>query len=99
MPGLTIRLTDSLSERIGAMAREQGLPKAEVARRVLEAATSEQEVPPVEPLTEDELLELLAASARRGNVAAIRSLLIRTEADPQRQAPAALEALAQERRQ
>jgi hypothetical protein len=55
---------------------------------------------PSETPTEEELLELLSEKARRGNVAAIRSLLARTDdTDPRQRALAAFEAIAGERRQ
>jgi hypothetical protein len=54
--------------------------------------------PPPEPLGEEELLELLAERARQGNVAAIRTLLVREEQrDPRAQAMALFEAMAARR--
>jgi hypothetical protein len=100
MRQLTFRLPTALIGRLDTMAKRDGTTRTQIVRRILEAGTSGEAAPPAsEPPSEDELLDLLGESARNGNVAAIRSLLIRTEADPQRQALAALEALAQDRRQ
>jgi hypothetical protein len=55
---------------------------------------------PSETPTEEELLELLSEKARQGNVAAIRSLLARTDdTDPRQRALLAFEQIAEERRQ
>ena len=86
--------------QLEAMAAERGVPRARMARRLLEQGLRDRPVSSPEAPDEEELLELLAEKARGGNVAAIRALLLREEArDPRTQALAALEALAEERRQ
>jgi hypothetical protein len=48
-------------------------------RQLLEAGLRDRPAPVSEPPSEKELLELLAEKARMGNVAAIRTLLVRGE--------------------
>jgi predicted transcriptional regulator len=100
MARLTIRLADRLEQRLDTLAAEHGRSRAAIARELLEASV--QGTPALEPETptEDELLALLTEKARQGNVAAIRSLLLREEQkDPRHRALLAFEQIAGERRQ
>jgi hypothetical protein len=74
--------------------------RAALVREMLEQGVQGVPAPPSETPTEEELLELLSEKARQGNVAAIRSLLARTdETDPRHRALLAFEQIAEERRQ
>jgi plasmid stability protein len=100
MARLTIRLTDRLEQRLDTLAAERGRSRAAVARELLEAGVQGTPAPEPETPTEDELLALLTERARQGNVAAIRSLLLREEQkDPRHRALLAFEQIAEERRQ
>ena len=95
-----IRLTDRLEQRLDTLAAERGCSRAGVARELLEAGVRGTPAPEPEIPTEDELLALLTEKARQGNVAAIRSLLLREEQkDPRHRALLAFEQIAEERRQ
>ena len=100
MTQLSVKLSDSQMARLGVLAKERGVAKAVLVRQLILAAIDGVPPEPVDAPSEDELLELLAERARAGNVAAIRSLLARTdETDPRDRALEALRALAAERRQ
>jgi antitoxin component of RelBE/YafQ-DinJ toxin-antitoxin module len=98
---LSVRLTDRMFRQLDAKAAACGITRTRLVRQLLEAGLRETE-PPVPPdmPSEEELIELLAEKARMGNVAAIRTLLVREEQrDPRERALLALEQLAAERRQ
>ena len=97
---MTIRLTDRLSGQLDAAAQERGLHRARFVRQLIEGAVAGAPTPPSKPLGEEELLELLTERARQGNVAALRTLLVREEQrEPRERALLALEQLAEGRRQ
>lgn len=99
MARLTIRLSEAQMARLETLAGERGQTRAALVRQMILSAIDGVPVEPVDAPTEDELLELLAERARAGNVAAIRSLLARTEEeDPRERALLALEQIVQERR-
>jgi Ribbon-helix-helix protein, copG family len=99
-PKLTVRLPASTIERLDRLAAERGLTRSQLARSALEALLAGEPLPEIEAPSETELLKLLAEKARAGNVAAIRSLLVRVEdRDPHQRALAMLQAMAEERRQ
>jgi hypothetical protein len=65
---------------------------------LLEAGLRDRPKPPSETPSGQELLDLLAEKARMGNVAAIRTLLVREEQrDPRAQALAKVEEMAARR--
>ncbi len=101
MARFTVRLPERTLDRLDALARERGLTRAGLVRRLVDRAVEGKAIPEdVAQPTEDELLALLAEKARSGNVAAIRTLLAREEqADPRARALAALEQMATDRRQ
>ena len=67
-------------------------------RQLVAAAVAGRPVANPDPPTEDELLALLAEKARQGNVAAIRSLLLREEnRDPRKRALALFSEIAADR--
>jgi Arc/MetJ-type ribon-helix-helix transcriptional regulator len=101
MAMLNVRLTQDLVDRLDATVQAEGTNRARFVRRLIEDALAGKrpqrrtDVP-----DEDELVQLLSEKARHGNVAAIRSLLVRQEqSDPQTRAMAMLEMMVAERRQ
>src|SRR5262245_60868284 len=98
MSQLAVRLPKSMLARLDAVCAERGLTRSQLVRQVLVPALEGAQVEPVDVPSKDDLLELLAERGRAGNVAAIRSLLARTdETDPRDRALEALRALAEER--
>jgi hypothetical protein len=97
---LSIRLPERTLARFDALAHECGLTRARLLRQLIDGALSGVAVEAPESPSEVELLELLAERARLGNVAAIRTLLIREEErDPRARALALLQDMAEARRQ
>jgi hypothetical protein len=98
MERLSVRLTDRRFWQLDALARERGVDRTRVVRQLLEAGLRDRPAPPSNAPSEDELLELLAEKARMGNVAAIRTPLLREEQkDPRRAALALFEEMAARR--
>ena len=92
---LSVRLTDRMFPQLDALAAERGVDRTRLVRQLLEAGLRDRPAPPSEAPSEEELLELLAEKARMGNVAAIRTLLVREEQkDPRAQALALFEEMA-----
>ncbi|HKH42587.1 MAG TPA: CopG family transcriptional regulator [Solirubrobacterales bacterium] len=99
MAHLSVRLPERTLERFDAVARERGLTRAWLVRQLVEGALSGEPIEATDAPSEAELLELLAEKARQGNVAVIRSLLLREEErDPRAAALAALESIAEQNR-
>ena len=74
------------------------MTRAVLVRQLLEAGLRDRPAPPSDAPSEEELLDLLAEKARMGNVAAIRTLLVREEQkDPRAQALALFEEMAARR--
>ena len=91
MERLRVRLTDRMFWQLDALAAERGVDRTRVVRQLLEAGLRDRPAPPANAPSEEELLDLLAEKARMGNVAAIRTLLLREEqTDPRRNALALL---------
>jgi hypothetical protein len=65
-----------MAVQLDAAVRKEGVPAARFVRQLIAQAVAGQPVERPQPPTEDELLDLLAEKARRGNVSAIRSLLL-----------------------
>jgi hypothetical protein len=98
MERLSVRLTDAMFWKLDALAEERGVTRTRLVRQLLEAGLRDRPPPPSEMPSEDELLDLLAEKARMGNVAAIRTLLVREEQkDPRAQALALFEEMAARR--
>lgn len=98
MERLSVRLTDRMFLQLDALAAERGVDRTRLVRQLLEAGLRERPAPPSDPPSEEELLDLLAEKARQGNVAAIRSLLMREEnRDPRSRALALFSEIAAER--
>jgi Ribbon-helix-helix protein, copG family len=98
MDHLSVRLTDRMFRQLDALALERGVTRTGLVRQLLEAGLRDRPAPPSDAPSEEELLDLLAEKARRGNVAAIRTLLVREEQmDPRAQALALFEAMAARR--
>ena len=92
---LSVRLTDRMFLQLDALAAERGVDRTRLVRQLLEAGLRDRPAPPSDTPSEEELLELLAEKARMGNVAAIRTLLVREEQkDPRAQALALFEEMA-----
>jgi hypothetical protein len=101
MEQLTVRLSSSAMARLKVLAEERGQTRAALVRQLVIGAVEGLPVDPADPPSEKELLELLGERARAGNVAAIRALLLREEAeqdDPRQRALNALQILTSERR-
>lgn len=95
MERLSVRLTDRMFLQLDALAAERGVDRTRLVRQLLEAGLRDRPAPPSDTPSEEELLELLAEKARMGNVAAIRTLLVREEQkDPRAQALALFEEMA-----
>ena len=95
MQQLSVRLTDRMFLQLDALAAERGVDRTRLVRQLLEAGLRDRPAPPSDTPSEEELLELLAEKARMGNVAAIRTLLVREEQkDPRAQALALFEEMA-----
>jgi hypothetical protein len=95
---LSVRLSDRTLYRLDGLAAERGVTRTQVVRQLLEAGLRDRPPPPSDALSEEELLELLAEKARMGNVAAIRTLLVREEQkDPRKAALALFEEMAARR--
>ena len=98
MERLSVRLTDRMFWQLDSLAAERGVTRTRLVRQLLEAGLRDRPAPHSETPSEDELLELLAEKARMGNVAAIRTLLVREEQkDPRAQALALFEEMAARR--
>ena len=98
MERLSVRLTDRMFLELDALAEERGVDRTRLVRQLLEAGLRERPAPPSDTPSEEELLALLTDRARAGNVAAIRSLLLREEQkDPRAQAIALFQTMAAER--
>ena len=81
--------------QLDALAAERRVDRNRLVRQLLEAGLRDRPAPPSDTPSEEELLELLAEKARMGNVAAIRTLLVREEQkDPRAQALAQFEEMA-----
>jgi Ribbon-helix-helix protein, copG family len=87
---VTVRLTDRMAAQLEAVARERRMNCARFVRQLIAQAVAGQPVEGLGPPSEDELLELLSEKARMGNVAAIRTLLVREEQKDPRKAALAL---------
>jgi hypothetical protein len=97
MERLSVRLTDRMFWQLDSLAAERGVTRTRLVRQLLEAGLRDRRPPPSEGPSE-ELLDLLAEKARAGNVAAIRTLLVREEQrDPRAQAMALFQAMAERR--
>ena len=97
MDQLSVRLTGRMFRQLDALALERGVTRTGLVRQLLEAGRARPE-PPSETPSEDELLAILTEKARAGNVAAVRTLLIRDEQkDPRAQALALFEEMAARR--
>jgi predicted transcriptional regulator len=95
---LSVRVSEYTLARLDVLAAERGLSRSRLVRALVERALEDAPAIDVQEPSEDELLALLAERARQGNVAAIRSLLARSErADPRERALLALQALAEGR--
>jgi hypothetical protein len=95
---LSVRLTDRMFRQLDALALERGVTRTGLVRQLLEAGLRARPEPPSETPSEDELLAILTGKARAGNVAAVRTLLIREEQkDPRAQALALFEEMAARR--
>ena len=98
MDQLSVRLTDRMFRQLDALALERGVTRTRLVRQLLEAGLRDRPEPPSELPSEDELLSILAEKAKMGNVAAIRTLLVREEQkDPRAQALALFEEMAARR--
>ena len=96
MERLSVRLTDRMFLQLDALAAERGIDRTRVVRQLLEAGLRDRPAPPSEGPSEEELLDLLAEKARMGNLAAIRTLLLREEQkDPRAQAIALFRTMAE----
>lgn len=96
----SVRLPDRMFGQLDALAAERGVTRTRLVRQLLEAGLRGRPAPPTETLSEEELIGLLTERARAGNVAAIRSLLLREEQqDPRSRALLAFEAIAERQRQ
>jgi hypothetical protein len=97
MDQLSVRLSDRMFRELDALAEERGITRTRCVRQLLEHGLRDRDsVPPLDGPSEEELLELLAEKARMGNVAAIRTLLVREEQkDPRKQALALFQAMAE----
>ncbi len=71
----TVRLADRMSAQLEAAAGEHGMTCAGFVRQLIAEAIAGKRVEGLGAPSEEELLELLAEKARKGNVAAIRTLL------------------------
>ena len=99
MPALSVRASERLLGRLDAAAAEHGITRTRMVRQMLEAALRDRPTLAPEPPGAEELLALLSEAARRGNVGAIKTLLLREQtADPAERALLALEQLAEGRR-
>ena len=96
---MSVRLTDRMFRELDALAAERGITRTRLVRQLLEAGLRDRDsIPPPDTPSEEELLELLAEKARMGNVAAIRTLLVREESkDPRMAALAMFEEMAARR--
>ena len=98
MERLSVRLTDRMFRQLDALALERGVTRTRLVRQLLEAGLRDRPEPPSETPSEDELLSILAETAQMGNVAAIRTLLVREEQkDPRKAALALFEEMAARR--
>ena len=96
MERLSVRLTDSMFLQLDALAAERAADRTRLVRQLLEAGLRDRPAPPSDTPSEDELLALLTERARAGNVAAIRTLLLREEQkDPRAQAIALFRTMAE----
>lgn len=99
MERLSVRLTDRTFWQLDALAAERGVTRTRLVRQLLEAGLRDRPAPASEAPSEEQLLELLTEKARMGNVAAIRTLLVREEQKDSRAEELALfEAMADRRR-
>jgi hypothetical protein len=95
---LSVRLTDRMFRQLDALALERGVTRTRLVRQLLEAGLRDRPEPPSETPSEDELLAILTEKARAGNVAAVRTLLVREEQkDPRKAALALFEEMAARR--
>ena len=76
---VSVRFPQQTIEQLDSLAVERGTSRTRVVRQLVTAGLSGQPAPSSETPTEAELVALLSERARAGNVAAIRSLLVRTE--------------------
>jgi hypothetical protein len=76
--------------QLDALAAERGVTRTRLVRQLLEAGLRDRPPPSSDTPSEEELLELLAEWAWMGNVAAIRTLLVREEQKDPREAALAL---------
>ena len=95
---MSVRVTDRMLSRLDALALERSVTRAVLVRQLLEARLRDRPAPLSDAPSEEELLDLFAEKARMGNVAAIRTLLVREEPkDPRAQALALFEDMAARR--
>jgi predicted transcriptional regulator len=100
MISMHVRVPESLVARLDELAAERGIPRSRLTRQLLEVGLRDHPAPVSEPLSEDELVNLLREKARGGNVSAIRLLLeLARRRDPRQAAMDALEQMAAGRRQ
>ena len=98
MERLSVRLPDRTFRQLDALALARGVTRTGLVRQLLEAGLRDRPAPPSDMPSEEELLDILAEKARKGNVSAIRALLIREEQrDPRVQALALFEEMAARR--
>ena len=90
MERLSVRLTDRMFWQLDALAAERGVTRTRLVRQLLEAGLRDRPAPPSETSSEDELLAILTERARAGNVAPVRTLLVREEQKDPRKAALAL---------
>ena len=85
--------------QLDELAAEWGTTRTRAVRRLLAAGLHNRPIPPSDPPSEEELLELLADKARMGNVGAIRALLVRAEEqNPQERLIAEFQRMAEDAR-
>ena len=98
MERLSVRLTDRMFRQLDALALERGVTRTRLVRQLLEAGLRDRPEPLSETPLEEELLAILTERARAGNVAAVRTLLVREEQkDPRKAALALFEEIAARR--
>jgi hypothetical protein len=99
MERLSVRLTDRMFRQLDALAAERGISRTRLVRQLLEAGLRDRDsIPPPDTPSEEELLAILTERARAGNVAAVRTLLLREEQkDPRKQALALFQEMAERR--
>jgi len=91
MERLSVRLTDRMFRELDALAAERGINRTRLVRQLIEVGLRDRDsIPPPDTPSEEELLAILTEKARAGNVAAVRTLLVREEQKDPRKAALAL---------